>query len=327
MDGWWDTDSIRALFHNMCSNVPPRKIEILSQLEEKITLALNQQTRKKATEVIDQHYDLGNNLYLNMLDKNMVYTCAYWKDVKDENDLEQAQINKMDLIARKLKLQPGMKLLELGCGFGSMAKYLAENYKVSVVGYNISKEQVDYAKKTTEGLPCEFRLEDYRHATGQYDRVYSIGVFEHVGKHNFRDYFQVMHRCLKDDGIHLLHAITCKDRSNFQCGDWIDKWIFPNGVLPYPDEYFTYSDGLFFVEDVQNLGPNYAKTLAVWHKRFNQNWPKIKDEFGPKLDGKFFRMWNYYLEFCAAVFDYRHVNVYQVVYSKEGLKEGYDAPR
>jgi len=326
MDGWWDAD-IRAVFNSMGSNIPSSKYDILSILEEKIQLARNQQTREKATEVIDQHYDLGNELYINMLDKSMNYTCAYWKDVKDEDNLEQTQINKMDLIARKLKLKPGMKVLDIGCGFGSMAKYLAENYQVSVVGYTLSKQQMEFANKSTEGLSCEFRLEDYRNAHEKFDRVYSIGFFEAVGRHNFREYFEVVHRCLADDGIHLLHSITLRDHSIFSCGDWIDKWIFPNGVLPYPDEYFTCSDGLFFVEDVQNLGPNYAKTLAVWHKRFNKNWPKIQDEFAPKFDGKFFRMWNYYLQYCAAAFDCRNLNIYQVVMTKKGLKEGYDAPR
>lgn len=258
----------------------------------------------------------------------MNYTCAYWKE--DTKTLEEAQINKMDLIARKLNLKPGMVILDIGSGFGAMAKYLAKNYDVSVVCYNISTEQVKYAKKNCEGLDVTFIMEDYRNATGQYDRIYSIGFFEHVGAHNFREYFEVVHRCLKDDGLTLLHSITCNaSHPGASRGPtWLTKYIFPGGETPYPSEYFTYSEDLFTVEDMQSLGKSYVKTLLAWHKNFNDNWAKhLKEKYDSQQGGKFFRMWNFYLLSCAGGFDCRAVQLHQVVYSKRGRKEEYKAVR
>lgn len=280
---------------------------------------------KKSREVVELHYNLGSDLYENFLDKYMQYSCGYWKP--DTKTLEEAQINKLDLIARKLKLKPGMTVLDLGSGFGGLAKYLAENYKVSVVGYNISEEMVAYAKKLCEGLPCEFRLDDYRNATGKYDRVLSVGFFEHVGQENYREYFEVAERCLKDDGLLLTHTITCRDRDVPRTTPWIYKYIFPGGLLPYPDELFTSAEGLFMVEDTHNIGYSYAKTLNAWRDNFNRNWPELKSKYGELFHGKFFRLWNFYLASCGGFFTVRVTNLYQVVYSKKGVKGGYESVR
>jgi cyclopropane-fatty-acyl-phospholipid synthase len=303
-----------------------RDKELFGGLFDKYKLAQNLQTTDKSLEVAEIHYDLGNDLYTAMLGSTMNYTCAYWK--KDTKTLDEAQINKMDLIARKLKLKPGMKVLDIGCGFGSMAKYLAENYKVSVVGYTISKEQIDFARKQCKGLNVEFFLEDYRNAVGVFDRVYSIGIFEHVGVHNYREYFEVAHRCLTDDGIHLLHTIGLRDNRCPKTHEWVNTYIFPGGELPFPEDIFTYSSGLFMCEDLHNIGYSYSLTLQAWLKNFEAHWEEeLKPKYDGMVNGRFYRMWIIYLSFSIACFESRRLNLYQVVQSKRGLPGGYDSVR
>lgn len=291
---------------------------------EQLTLTINNQTREKSVAVAEMHYNLGNDLYELMLDPGMNYACACWKE--DTKTLEEAQINKIDLVARKLNLKPGMKILDLGCGFAPVAKYLAQNYEVSVTCYNISTEQVKYAKKSCKGLDVTFIIEDYCNATGQYDRVYSIGFFEHVGIQNFHDYFQVVHRCLKDDGLTLLHSITTNGSAPFHVRNprWTTKYVFSGGELPFVSDMLTFSKDLFTVEDVQSLGKSYQKMLLAWHQNFNDNWEKyLKAKYDSQQGGKFFHMWNFYLLHCAGAFDSRCIRVHQAVYWKYGRKEEY----
>lgn len=295
---------------------------------DQLGIATNNQTREKSIQVVETHYNLGNDLYERMLDSTMNYTCAYW--TKDTKTLEEAQINKMDLVARKLNLKPGMKVLDLGSGFGATAKYLAQNYGVSVVAYNLSVEQVKYARKSCEGLDVTFVVEDYRNATGQFDRVYSVGIFEHVGVNNFREYFQVVNRCLKDDGLTLVHSITSNKSHPFNSRSprFMTQYIFPGGELPIASDLLTYSEDLFTVEDVQSLQRSYFTTLKAWHKNFNDSWDKhLKDQYDHQQGGKFFRMWNFYLLACAGAFDARVTQLHQVVYSKHGRKEDYQWAR
>ncbi|CAG0892512.1 unnamed protein product [Cyprideis torosa] len=320
MEGWWDCDDHVEMVFRLAKSGPYRPPSV--KLRDTLEYMVNRQTLPRSKEVIKKHYDLGNDLYENFLDSTMNYTCAYWKDAAN---LEQAQLHKMDLIARKLKLKPGMHVLDLGCGFGSMAKYLAENYNVSVVAYNISEEQVNYARKSCSHLPVEVVLDDYRNAKGIYDRVYSVGLLEHVGRHNYRTYFEVVNRCLKEDGIHLLHAITVVHKDVPNKDRWSDTYIFPNGELPFAKDYSTYSAGLFIIEDLHNFGYDYYKTLMAWNRNFDKNWSKISQN--PKYDQRFYRMWKNYLQGAAAFFKSRRFNLCQVVFSKDGLPEGYDSER
>jgi cyclopropane-fatty-acyl-phospholipid synthase len=288
-------------------------------------VARNQQTVKLSKRVAEEHYDLGNDLYAAFLDETMTYTCAYWKP--DTRTLKDAQIAKLDLIARKLKLKPGLKVLEIGCGFGGAAKYMAENYGVSVVGYNISVEQVKIARERTKGLPIEIRVEDYRNANEKFDRIFSVGFFEAVGSHNFRAYFEVCDRCLKDDGIMLLHTITCSTTRMLRAGGWLNKYIFPGGELPFTYELVTEADPMFRVEDMHNMGDSYAKTLKVWNDNFNRAWPELKPKYDSYFGGKFKRCWNNYLQVCRACFDAGSVSLIQVVYTRDGVKGGYICER
>jgi cyclopropane-fatty-acyl-phospholipid synthase len=171
----------------------------------------------------------------------------------------------------------------------------------------------------------EFVEDDYRNAaqSGVFDRVYSIGFFEHVGRHNYRSYFELVDTCLKDDGLHLVHSVTLGHAGLPNTDDWMNKYIFPGGEIPHPQDYFTYAEGLLLVEDVHNFGMSYAKTLRVWKKNFIEHWPKtLEQKYGSRVDGRFYRMWINYLEGSIGSFEGRVLQLYQVVHSKQGNKPG-----
>ena len=254
-----------------------------------------------------------------MLDTRMVYTCAYWKDA---TDLDAAQTAKLDLVCRKIDLQPGQKILDIGCGWGSFACYAASEYGAEVVGVTVSKEQAELARKRCAGLPVEIRLQDYRDVTEQFDHIISLGMFEHVGDKNFRSYMEKVHQCLKDDGLFLLHTIghmlTVKN------GDpWINRYIFPNSQIPSVYHIGKAIDNLFVMEDWHNFGADYDRTLLVWYNNFKQHWPELKKNY----DDRFYRMWRYYLLMCAGVFRARYIQLWQIVLSKNGIPGGYYSVR
>jgi cyclopropane-fatty-acyl-phospholipid synthase len=211
-----------------------------------------------------------------------------------------------------------MKVLDIGCGWGSFAKFAAERYGVSVVGVTVSKEQVALAQELCAGLPVEIILQDYREIKGQFDAIVSLGMFEHVGDKNYRVYFDVARRCLKDGGLFLLHTIG-KSVSSRVTDAWIDKYIFPNGVLPSVKQIVSAIEGIFVMEDWHNFGPDYDKTLMVWHQNFEAHWPELKKNYSER----FYRMWRYYLLACAGAFRSRSIQLWQIVLSKDGVKGGY----
>ncbi|MDD5456420.1 MAG: cyclopropane fatty acyl phospholipid synthase [Candidatus Margulisbacteria bacterium] len=275
----------------------------------------NYQSSKRAFQVGQLHYDLGNDLFENMLDKRMIYSCAYWKDART---LEKAQEAKLELICRKLKLQPGMKVLDIGCGWGGLAKYMAENYNVNVVGITISKEQAQLARENCNGLPVEIKLQDYRKLEGQFDAIVSVGMFEHVGYKNYSTYMKIVRRLLKDDGLFLLHTIGGND-SKTRGEPWLEKYIFRNGMLPSIQWIAKASEKVLVMEDWQNFGAYYDQTLMAWDKNFEKNWPKLKEHYSDT----FYRMWRYYLLTCAGAFRARNIHLWQIVFSKQGYKGVY----
>jgi len=321
MDGWWECKNIDQLFYKLFMAQIPDRIGfslpiILSIISAKL---FNRQAKTRAFEVGEKHYDLDNKLFSAMLGQSMTNSCGYWRKAKN---LDEAEFAKLDLICKKLNLKPGQKVLDIGCGWGSFAKYAAENYKVSVVGVTISKEQADFAKKYCKGLPVEIRVQDYRELNEKFDNIISIGMFEHVGPKNHKEYFKVAKRCLKDDGLFLLHTIgslTSGDSSD----PWLNKYIFPNGVLPSIKQIADKCEKLFVIEDLHNFGADYDKTLMAWHKNFNEAWPLFKS----KYDERFFRMWNYYLLSCAGLFRARQIELWQIVLSKNGVPGGYKSIR
>jgi cyclopropane-fatty-acyl-phospholipid synthase len=243
-----------------------------------------------------------------MLDQRMQYSCAYWKGAKN---LNEAQENKLELICKKLMLKKSDRVLDIGSGFGGFAKYAAERYGCHVTGYNISKEQIRYSREICKGLPVEIVDADYREIRGQFDKVVSVGFFEHVGYRNYRALMGVVHRCLNDDGLFLLHTIGT-NTSRFSTDPWLNKYIFPNSMLPSVKEIGKAVEGLFVMEDWHNFGPDYDKTLLSWSENFDKSWATIKSKYG----GRFYRMWKYYLLLCASHFRSRHLQLWQIVLSK-----------
>ena len=320
MDGWWDCEKLDEFFYRVLKADLSKKVKVkgvlLGILKAK---AINMQSKARAFEVGEKHYDMGNELYQHMLDKQMVYSCGYWKDA---DNLDDAQEAKLELTCKKLNLKPGMKVLDIGCGWGSFAKYAAEKYKVKVVGITISKEQVELGNGLCTGLPVEIRLQDYREVNEKFDRIVSLGMFEHVGPKNYRTYMQVVNNCLKDDGLFLLHTIG-KNTSKGRTDRWMNKYIFPNGVLPSVKQIAKSSEGLFVLEDWHNFSADYDKTLMAWHNNFNNNWDKIKGNYNER----FKRMWNYYLLSCAGLFRSEKGRLWQIVFSKNGVKGGYESVR
>ena len=321
MDGWWDAERIDELIFRILRS------ELLDKVKYNYKIALqlagfwliNLQSRRKAFEIGERHYDLGNNLFQNMLDKRMNYSCAYWKDTKT---LDEAEENKLELICKKLYLEPGMKVLDIGCGWGGFGKFAAENYGVSVVGVTVSKEQVKLGKELCKDLPVEFRLQDYRELNEQFDRIVSVGMIEHVGYKNYHEYFKVADRCLTKDGIFLLHTIG-HDKSVKSTDAWTHKYIFPNGMHPSIQQLSKNIEGLFLIEDLQNIGADYDKTLMAWYNKFSSNWENIKNIY----DQRFFRMWKYFLQSAAGSFRARHNQVWQIVLTKNGILGGYNSVR
>ncbi|MGP9677533.1 cyclopropane fatty acyl phospholipid synthase [Halomonas sp. AOP27-A1-41] len=317
MQGHWDCDQLDVFFTRLLRAQLHQRIKPTQLIYHALrTRLLNRQSVKRAWEVGEKHYDLGNEFYAAMLDQRMTYTCGYWKDACT---LDEAQEAKLDLICRKLQLAPGMRVLDIGCGWGSFMAYAAEHYGVECVGLTISKEQADFGKRLIKkGLPVEFRLQDYRDETERFDRIVSIGMFEHVGRKNYRAYMEVVSRCLKDEGLFLLHTIG-KNLGTTMSDPWIDKYIFPNGELPTLSHITDAVETLFVVEDIHNFGADYDKTLMAWYHNSEANWPQFKGQFNPT----FYRMWRYYLLSCAGAFRAREIQLWQLVFSKQGVVGGY----
>ena len=312
MDGWWDCQSIdqfadRALRARLDRQIKGNWKILFHILRSRY---LNLQTSSRAFEVGEKHYDLGNDLYQAMLDSRLNYTSAYWRNA---SNLDEAQEAKLDLVCQKIGLQPGMTILELGCGWGSFAKYAAETYGAKVVGVTVSAEQVKLGMELCQGLPVELRLQDYRNVEGKFDRVISIGIMEHIGYKNYHTYMEVVNRTLKPGGIGFFHTIGA-NYSKRTVNAWTEKYIFPNGMLPSIAQLAYAMEEYFVVEDWHNFGPDYDLTLMAWHANFEKAWPSLKEKYGER----FYRMWRYYLLSAAGGFRSRQTQLWQVVFSRPG---------
>jgi len=326
MEGWWECDRLDELFFKLCRYYPNESLYPLSRWFTKFkNTLLNMQTPMRSKKVAEKHYNLGNRLYAAMLGPSMAYTCGYWKNA---DTLDQAQLNKFDLICRKIQLRKGDKVLELGCGWGSFAKFAAENYECEVVAVNISTEQVRYAQQICAHLPVNVVLCDYRdtHVYNphqmKFDKVVSIGLCEHVGIKNYRSLMQIVKENMKETGLFLLHTIG-KNESSAYVDPWINRYIFPNGMLPSIAYLSHAMENLFVIEDLHNFGADYDKTLMAWRHHFVDNWPELRLEY----DEKFYRMWTYYLLSCAGAFRARSIQLWQFVLSPNGHLGGYESLR
>jgi len=317
MDGWWECEQLDEFFNKLLAAKIDEKVKGDWQLLASLIFQriFNMQSKSRAFEIGEKHYDVGNDLYKVMLDKRMVYTGAYWPEA---DNLDQAQENKLDLVCHKIGLQPGQKVLDIGCGWGSFAKFAAEKYEANVVGITVSKEQAKLAEKMCNGLPIEIRLQDYRDVNEKFDHIISLGMIEHVGYKNYREYMKIVHKCLKDKGLFLLQTIA-GNQSVKSTDPWIEKYIFPNSMLPSAAQLSTAIESLFVMEDWHSFGINYDNTLMAWYNNFINGWDSIKHNY----DERFFRMWKYYLLCCAGSFRCRKNQLWQIVYSKNGVKGGY----
>jgi len=321
MDGLWECDNLEEFFCRLISSEPEKKLKKNWKMISYYlgSVILNKSSKSRAFQIAQRHYDIDNELFRYMLDKRMVYSCAYWKDAKN---LDEAQEAKLDLICRKLNLKPGCKVLDIGCGWGSFVKYAAEKYNVISVGITISKEQAEFARDYCKGFPVEIRLQDYRDVDEQFDYIVSVGMFEHVGYKNYLTYMRTANKNLKDEGMFLLHTIG-NNVSKVACDPWIDKYIFPNSLIPSMKQITSCIEGLFVMEDFHNFGYHYYLTLMEWFRNFNKNWDKIKENY----DERFYRMWKYYLLSSAASFKCRDLQLWQIVLSKKGVPGGYQPVR
>jgi cyclopropane-fatty-acyl-phospholipid synthase len=317
MDGWWDCEALDQFFDRIMSARLDKKVRqskaiLWAALKTRLT---NPQSRAMAFKIGERHYDTGNDLFTVMLDKRLNYSCAYWQAA---NTLDEAQEAKLELTCRKLDLRPGMRVLDIGCGWGGFAIYAAEKYGVEVTGITVSREQVKLARRLCEGLPVKIELQDYRDLQGTFDRIVSIGMFEHVGVTNYRTFMQVVRRCLKRDGLFLLHTIA--GNSSVRSMDpWIATYIFPNSMLPSARQITAAAEGLFVMEDWHSFGSHYDRTLMAWHRNVTENWHRIRETY----DRRFYRMWTYYLLSCAGSFRARRNQLWQIVFSRNGLRQDY----
>ncbi len=319
MDGWWDARSLDGLlFHLLDARIDRQVRGVAAWLDGLRARLFNLQTRGRSFVVGERHYDLGNDLYAAMLGKRLVYSCGYWRQA---GTLDEAQEAKLDLVCRKLGLKPGMRVLDIGCGWGEALKFAAERYGVSGVGVTVSREQAEFARSLCAGLPIEIRVQDYRELDEKFDRAFSIGMFEHVGVKNYRRYFEVARACLPDDGLFLLHSIG-SNRSQTHTDPWIARYIFPNSMLPSAAQVARAVEGLFVVEDWHGFGPDYDRTLQAWRSNVEAAWHRL-----PAYDERFRRMWRFYLAASMATFRVRNSQLWQVVLSNGGVKGGYLAPR
>lgn len=320
MDGWWDSQKLDECFAHILRARLDERIAPFSLIIPWLSAKFfNLQSKARAFQVGQKHYDIGNDVFLAMLDKRMVYTCGYWKEAQS---LEEAQVAKLDLVCSKIGLKAGDRVLDIGCGWGSFLKYAAEKYGIQGVGITVSEEQKALAEELCRELPIEIRLQDYRDLNEQFDHIVSLGMFEHVGYKNYRECMSVAARCLKEEGLFLLHTIG-SNYSAVKLDRWIDRYIFPNGMLPSIKQIGGALENLFVMEDWHNFGPYYDKTLVAWHRNFLQSWPKLCK----KYPERFRRMWEYYLLSCAGLFRARQAQLWQIVLSKKGVQGGYASIR
>jgi len=321
MDGWWDCPCFDECAHRILLAEVDRSVtpwaELFDLLKAKL---LNLQSFSRASRANTRHYNIGNKLYRLMLGERLIYSCAYWKEAAT---LDEAQEAKLQLVCQKLGLKPGMRVLDIGCGWGGAAKFAAERYRVEVVGITVSEAQARFAQEFCRGLAVDIRLQDYRSLREPFDRIFSLGMLEHVGYKNYPTFMRMVRGCLKDDdGLFVLQTIG-SNRSVVKNDPWAERYVFPNSMLPSATQISAAAEGLFVIEDWHNFGADYDRTLMQWFRNFDDHWEVLSDDY----DERFYRMWKYYLLSFAGTFRARRNQLWQIVLSPKGVLGGYHAPR
>ena len=329
MDNLWDCPQLDTLFTTLLRTDIDQKLRSLPRLRLLLTFAsaqitqqlLNLQSRARAFTVAERHYDIGNELFATMLDSTLSYSCGYWANA---NTLEAAQLAKLDMICRKLDLQPGERLLDIGCGWGGLAAHAAKHYGVKASGITVSREQLALARQRCAGLPVHLTLMDYRDLTGTYDKIASVGMFEHVGQKNYAAFFANVARLLAPNGIMLLHTIGNVVTRPIT-DPWIEHYIFPNGKIPSAQELTQALETHLVLRDWHEFGHDYDKTLMAWWHNFDKGWPALARS--GKYNERFYRMWKYYLHVCAATFRSGQSQLWQLVLTRRGERPDYRSMR
>jgi cyclopropane-fatty-acyl-phospholipid synthase len=327
MEGLWDCDQLDEMFNRLLrASIDDRvrhlpRLHLLASVFANVLANqfMNRQSRSRAFEVGRRHYDVGNDVFEAMLDPTLSYSCAYWERA---DNLADAQRDKLELICRKLQLQPGERLLDIGCGWGGLAYHAAAHYGVMVHGITVSREQCTLAQERCSGLPVDIALRDYRDLTGEFDKIVSVGMFEHVGPKNYATFFDVAARLLAPDGLMLLHSIGSSS-TNGASDPWIDRYIFPNGKLPSARQITTALEGRLTLRDWHEFGADYDRTLLAWWDNFRAAWPRLRQSY----DERFFRMWKYYLLSCAGTFRAGRSQLWQLVLTQPGRRGDYRSLR
>jgi cyclopropane-fatty-acyl-phospholipid synthase len=325
--GDWDCDRIDELICRLLRADANRPLSSTAwlrdaalQLRERIG---NPQSRRRAFVVGKRHYDIDPRVYAAMLDPQLTYSCGYWRQA---NDLITAQDHKLRLICEKLKLRPGLRLLDIGCGWGSLAGYASRHYGVEVLGLTVSARQAELMRERLVQLPVQVMLCDYRQLpqlqAGRFDRIASVGMFEHVGRRNDGAFHRTVHEALEPDGLALLQTIGTA-RPSLRTDAWIDRHIFPGGRLPAASELSRGLERHFLIEDWENFGPDYDRTLMAWWQNFEAAWPDLQRD----STTEFYRFWRYYLLSCAGFFRSRQGQLWQVVFSRPERRGTYQSWR
>jgi cyclopropane-fatty-acyl-phospholipid synthase len=328
MDGWWDCAALDQVICQML------EADLISRVRRDWRAAaawvraqaLNLQSVARAAQVAHTHYDLGNEFFAAMLGRTMNYSCAYWSQA---GSLDEAQDHKLDLICRKLALGPSDHVLDIGCGWGGFARWAAERVGARVTGVTVSAPQAEHARAWCQGLPVEIHVVDYRSPemvrTGPYTKIVSIGMFEHVGSKNYRTFLQIARDALRPDGMMLLHTIG---RSGWcePSDAWVDRYLFPNGMLPAMSEISEAAARLFVIEDWHNFGADYDRTLMAWHANYER--ALARNDPAIPVSSRFRRMWRYYLLSFAGNFRSRiRMQLWQIVLASRGVRPGYRSVR
>ena len=315
MDGWWDCEALDEFFARILSAGLDHQVTGLNQIIlRRLSWLLNMQNRTRSKRVARQHYDVGNDLYEKMLDQMMMYSSGYWRQAET---LDEAQEAKLELIACKLDLQPTARILDIGCGWGGACRFFAERYGAEVTGVTLSGEQAKLAREHCEGHAVRILQQDYRDlpSSETFDVIYSIGMFEHVGYKNYRTFMLKAHELLPTEGRFLLHTIG-RNTTGISTDPWINRYIFPHGMVPSIRQIGESIENLFVMEDWHTFGRDYDRTLMAWLTNFESAWESLRECY----DERFFRMWRYYLSCCAGSFRSRQNQLWQVLLVKDGLK-------
>ena len=331
VNGWWSCDQLDVLFTRLLRTEESidalQGFELSSRLKNYvITIGeriVNWQSPIRAQQVGRRHYDIDPRVYAAMLDSRKIYSCGYWENARS---LEEAQEQKLRMICEKLELEKGERLLDIGCGWGGLAAYAAENYGVEVVGITISTQQARYAKEKTKGLPVKILLTDYRSDLVSkeklFDKVVSVGMLEHVGRRNDKKFFSIAANNLKEEGLMLVQTIGSR-KTTYQVDPWINTYVFPNGRLPSAKQLCAGFEEKFKLDDWHCFGRDYDRTLMAWWKNFDQAWTKLREDMAPS----FYRLWTYYLLSSAGLFRSGQGQLWQIVLSKPSRRQQYRSVR